>query len=87
MKGLKTNSSDSQIYQYFFRQKLLCVQPNLLNLMSSKSSTIYCFEIKSFKAMARNPRVADQLVLGCKMTKCILVITQLAFFLGMRLVN
>jgi len=80
MKGLKANSSDSQIYQYFFRQKLLGVQPNLLNLMSSKSSTIYCFEIKSFKAMDPNPRVADQLVLGREITKCILVITKLALF-------
>ena len=80
MKGLKANSSDSQIYQYFFKEKLLCVQPNLSNLMSSKSSAIYCFEIKSFKAMAPKPRVADQLVLGREITKCILVITQLAFW-------
>jgi len=34
MKRLKAISSDTQNYQHFFRQKLLCGQPNLFNLMS-----------------------------------------------------
>jgi len=36
MKGLKANSSDTQNYQHFFRRKLLCGQPNLLNMKSNK---------------------------------------------------
>jgi len=55
MKGLKANSSDSQIYQYFFREKLLCVQPNLLNLMSSKSSTIFALKLSHLKQWPLTP--------------------------------
>jgi len=79
MKGLKANSSDSQIYQYFFREKLLCVQPNLLNLMSSKSSTIFALKLSHLKQCPLTPGLQINWY-WVEITKCILVITQLAFF-------